>query len=269
MDWIGGGLRLWVVAREIHPEPAAQGDDPGRRDERVGRVPDAAPVRGGADDDLHDAALRRERPRRDDLDADDLHRHGGLLRASPARWRSCSAPASRSASTGNVLGLSLYDLFLGSLGIFAGLGVLMVIIIVFPALAHGVISPRGAVGRRRSRRIAARLEKLLAGIDEAHASVVRFNTPRGWLSLLLGHPPLRPVPRQQAARRLRGAPGHRRPRATSSTCCWCRRWSPSCSTSRRRRAPAASPSCSRPLVMSVYVPAGHDAALHAASGGPS
>ena len=45
MDWIGGGLRLWVVARHIHPEPAAQGDDPGRRHGRLGRLPHAAAIR--------------------------------------------------------------------------------------------------------------------------------------------------------------------------------------------------------------------------------
>ena len=37
MDWIGGGLRLWVVARHVHPEAVAQGDDPGRRHGRLGR----------------------------------------------------------------------------------------------------------------------------------------------------------------------------------------------------------------------------------------
>jgi hypothetical protein len=25
MDWIGGGIRLWVLAREIHPSPSFKG----------------------------------------------------------------------------------------------------------------------------------------------------------------------------------------------------------------------------------------------------
>jgi hypothetical protein len=85
---------------------------------------------------------------------------------------------------GDVLGLSLYDLFLGSLGIFAGLGVLMVIVIAFPKVARDFIHRVAEWVGRRSRRVAARLEKLREGIDEAHGSVVAFNTPRGWLSLL-------------------------------------------------------------------------------------
>jgi uncharacterized protein (TIRG00374 family) len=39
-----------------------------------------------------------------------------------------------------------------------------------------------AIGRR-STRVAQRLERLREGIDEAHASVVAFNSPRGWLAI--------------------------------------------------------------------------------------
>jgi uncharacterized protein (TIRG00374 family) len=87
-------------------------------------------------------------------------------------------------SKGDVLGLSLYDLFLGSLGIFGGLGVLLIVVIVFPQLARNAVHRLAVWAGRRSRRVEARLEKLLTGIDEAHASVVKFNTPRGWLSLV-------------------------------------------------------------------------------------
>jgi len=85
---------------------------------------------------------------------------------------------------GDVLGMSLYDLFLGTLGIFAGLGVLMVIVMVFPRVARNGIHRLAVWAGRRSKRIEARLEKLTIGIDEAHASVVKFNSPRGWLSLV-------------------------------------------------------------------------------------
>ncbi len=84
---------------------------------------------------------------------------------------------------GDVLGLTLYDLFLGSLGIFAGLGVLMVVIIVFPRLVRDLIHRLAERISRRSRRVAARLESLQSGIDHAHHSVVAFNSPRGWLAL--------------------------------------------------------------------------------------
>jgi glycosyltransferase 2 family protein len=85
---------------------------------------------------------------------------------------------------GNVLGLSLYDLFRGSLTIVGAIGVLMAFVMLFPAVVRDLIHRvAGAIGRR-SRRVADRLERLREGIDQAHESVVAFNSPRGWLSLL-------------------------------------------------------------------------------------
>ena len=84
---------------------------------------------------------------------------------------------------GNLLGLSLYDLFLGSLTIVAGIGLLMAIVIFFPRAVAGLIHRAAEAIGRRSRRVADRLERLQKGIDEAHASVVAFNSPRGWLAV--------------------------------------------------------------------------------------
>ena len=57
------------------------------------------------------------------------------------------------------------------------------VVVVFPQVARNGIHRLAVWVGRRSRRVEARLEKLLIGIDEAHASVAKFNTPRGWLSL--------------------------------------------------------------------------------------
>jgi uncharacterized protein (TIRG00374 family) len=86
--------------------------------------------------------------------------------------------------SGTVFGLSLYDLFLGSLGVFAGLGVLLVVVIVFPRLVRDFIHRLAESIGRRSTRVASKLEALRTGLDQAHESVVAFNTPRGWLALL-------------------------------------------------------------------------------------
>ena len=48
---------------------------------------------------------------------------------------------------GNVLGLSLYDLFLGSLTIIAGIGVLMAVVIFFPRFVRDLIHRVGGVDR--------------------------------------------------------------------------------------------------------------------------
>jgi uncharacterized protein (TIRG00374 family) len=87
---------------------------------------------------------------------------------------------------GDVLGLSLFDLFVGSLVVFGGLGVLLLVLILFPGIARDLIHRLADVLGRRSRRIAARLEELRGGIDQAHASLTAYNTPRGWLALGAG-----------------------------------------------------------------------------------
>jgi hypothetical protein len=84
---------------------------------------------------------------------------------------------------GNLLGLSLYDLFRGSLTIIGGIGVLMCIVIFFPRMVRDLIHRVAEAVGRRSRRVAERLERLRTGIDEAHASVIAFNSPEGWMSL--------------------------------------------------------------------------------------
>jgi uncharacterized protein (TIRG00374 family) len=84
---------------------------------------------------------------------------------------------------GNVLGLSLLDLFKGSMGIFAILGVLLLTVMVAPAMvSRGIHRIAEALGRR-SARVTARLEGLRSGIDQASDSMRAFNTPRGWLAL--------------------------------------------------------------------------------------
>src|SRR6185312_17314769 len=85
---------------------------------------------------------------------------------------------------GNVLGLSLYDLFLGSLTIIGAIGLLMAVVLFFPRLVRDLIHRLAEAIGRRSRRVADRLERLREGIDQAHASIVAFNSPKGWLSLL-------------------------------------------------------------------------------------
>jgi uncharacterized protein (TIRG00374 family) len=59
----------------------------------------------------------------------------------------------------------------------------MAVVIFFPHFVRNLIHKAAEAMGRRSRRVADRLERLREGIDQAHASVVAFNTPRGWLAL--------------------------------------------------------------------------------------
>jgi uncharacterized protein (TIRG00374 family) len=182
MDWIGGGLRIWVVARELHPNPPLKG-----MLLAGGMSAWAAyltPLQSGA------APMMIYTMRRYGVSVPVGMTTALITFIATIIFFGITGPlaivlgAGKSLGTkGDLLGLSLYDLFLGSLGVFATLGVLLIVVIVFPRLARDFIHRLAVWAGRRSKRIEARLEKLTAGIDDAHASVAKFNTPRGWLSL--------------------------------------------------------------------------------------
>lgn len=183
MDWIGGGLRLWVVAREIQPNPPLKG-----MILAGGMSAWAAyltPLQSGA------APMMIYTMRRFGISVPVAMTSTMMTFIATIAFFGITGPLAillgggqALGSKGDLLGLSLYDLFRGTLGVFAMLGALFVVVIVFPQLARNAIHRLAVWAGRRNRRIEDRLEKLLVGIDEAHASIVKFNSPRGWLSLV-------------------------------------------------------------------------------------
>jgi uncharacterized protein (TIRG00374 family) len=183
LDWIGGGLRLWVVTREVHPKPPLGG-----MILAGGMSAWAAyltPVQSGAGPMMIYTMKRSGVPVPVAMTSTLMTFVATVAFFAIAGPLAIVLGAGKALGTrGDVLGLSLYDLFLGSLGIFAGLGVVMVLVMAFPNLARGLIHRLTEWAGRRHRKVADRLERLRAGIDQAHASLERFNTPRGWLSLV-------------------------------------------------------------------------------------
>ena len=181
MDWLGGGFRLWIVARHIHPNPPLKG-----MVLAGGMSAWAAyltPLQSGA------GPMMMYTMRRFGVSLPVAVTSTLMTFIATVAFFAIAGPmavvfgAGKSlGDKGNVLGLSLYDLFLGSLGIFGVLGVLLVFVVFFPQLVRDLIHWIAQKFRRRQR-LAARMEKLILGLDEAHRSVVAFNTPRGWLAL--------------------------------------------------------------------------------------
>ncbi len=183
MDWIGGGLRLWVVARHIFPNPPLKGMLlAGGMGAWAAYV---TPLNSGAGPMTMYTMRRYGVPLPVAVTSTLMTFIATILFFGIAGPLAILFGAGRSLGTkGNVLGLSLYDLFLGSLGVVAGIGVLLIVIVVFPRFVASLIHRLAEAIGQRSRRVAERLEKLRVGIDEAHASVVAFNSPKGWLAIL-------------------------------------------------------------------------------------
>ena len=183
MDWIGGGLRLWVVARELMPRPPLKGLVlAGGMSAWAAYI---TPLQSGSAPMMMYTMRRYGIPLPVAATSALMGFVGTVAFFAIAGPLAIVAGAGRSlGERGNVLGLSLYDLFLGSLGVFAGLGVLLVAIMVFPRLVRDLLHRFAGWAAGRSERVAKRAEAIRAGLDEAHGHLVTLNTPRGWLAVL-------------------------------------------------------------------------------------
>src|SRR6266699_1941467 len=182
LDWFGGGTRLWVVARHVHPGVRW-------RDMVIAGGMSAwaaylTPFQTGAGPTMM-WVMRRAGVR--------------LPEARPSTFMTFVATvaffalagllaiymgAGRSLAERNVvLGITYYDLFRTSLTIFGILGVLMLVAIIFPVWLRDAVHWLATRAEHKSGRVAARIEQLREGIDRAHECLVAFGSPRGWLAL--------------------------------------------------------------------------------------
>ncbi len=182
MDWIGGGLRLWICSRHIHPNPSLKGCIlAGGMGAWAGFI---TPVNSGAGPMTMYTLRRYGIPLPVAVTSTFISFVSTVLFFAIAGPLALVFGAGKGlGQRGNVLGLSLYDLFLGSLTIVGTIGVLMGVVIFFPRFVAGLIHRAAEAIGRRSERVGQRLERLRRGIDEAHASVVAFNSVRGWIAI--------------------------------------------------------------------------------------
>jgi uncharacterized protein (TIRG00374 family) len=182
MDWVGGGLRLWVLARHVVPHPSLKGCIlAGGMGAWAAYI---TPFNSGAGPMTMYTMRRYGIPLPVAVTATLMSFIATIAFFGIAGPLAIAFGAGRSLGTkGHVLGLSLYDLFRGSLGVVAAIGLVLVTIVVFPRVIANVIHRVAAFAGRRSQRVADRLDRLTIGIEEAHGSVVAFNSPRGWAAL--------------------------------------------------------------------------------------
>lgn len=185
MDWIAGGLRHWVISRQVWPRARLRDMiTAGGMGAWAGYL---TPVHAGASPMMVYTMRRYGIPIPVGLTTILMSFITTVVFFAVAGPAAVVFGAGRSlGQKGDLLGLSLFDLFVGSLVVFGGLGVLLLILILFPGLARDLTHRLTDVLGRRSRRIAGRLEELRRGVDQAHTSVSSYNTPRGWLVLAGG-----------------------------------------------------------------------------------
>ena len=184
MDWVGGGLRLWVCTRYVHPGVRL-------RDMILAGGFGAwgaylTPFQTGSAPMTMWVMKRAGVPVPEALSSIFVTFIATVAFFAIAGPLAVFFGAGKSlAQHGLVLGITLYDLFKTSLTIFGIIGLLMLTAVVFPGMVKRLIERFAARIARRSPRAAERMAKLNSGVDRAHACMVAFGSPKGLLTLLL------------------------------------------------------------------------------------
>lgn len=189
LDWFGGGLRLWILARHVHPQASLKGSI------LAGGLNSWAsyltPSQTGGGPMMIYTLKRYGTPIPEAMISSLMSFVATVLFFAVAGPVAIFLGAGRSLEQHGVLGrtVTLYDLFQLSLGGFVGVGLLIVLLFIFPAVAKRALKVvLSRVASRGPPRLVRRLEGLQDGIDRSHECLVAFFRGRGWLSLAAAVP---------------------------------------------------------------------------------
>lgn len=184
MDWLGGGLRLWILARQVHPKPHLVGLFLAGGMGAWGSY--VTPLQAGSSPMTIYAMKRTGIPVPKAMPVVLMSFIATVIFFALSGPLALYFGAGRAlGSRGNLLGLSLLDLFRGSMTVFAVLAVVLITVMIAPKWVSGLVRRIAEALARRHDGMAKRLDGVRAGIDQAHESMRAFNTPRGWWSLFL------------------------------------------------------------------------------------
>ena len=186
LDWFGGGLRLYLLARHVYPQQSLKGAIlAGGLNTWASYI---TPSQTGGGPMMIYTLKRYGTPIPESMIAGLMSFVATVIFFAIAGPLAIVLGAGQSLREHGVLGeaLNLYDLFRLSLGGFVGIGLVMLFFFVFPHLARRLARwVVGMVSRRRgaSPKLTERLAALEEGIDRAHDAMVAFAHPRGLLAL--------------------------------------------------------------------------------------
>lgn len=186
-DWLGGGLRIWLLTKRVHrPTPfwgmvAAGG--------LTAWAAYLTPAQAGGGPVMIYTMRRYGVPLPEAMTSTLMSFLTTVIFFAIAGPLAVVFGAGRSLrSHGIVLGITVYDVFKGSAAMFLLIGVVMLVALGFPQmtarLLHAVI---GWLEEHRGERWAHRVESLRSGVDRMQDCVLAyFRTPAGLFQMLLG-----------------------------------------------------------------------------------
>ena len=184
LDWVGGGLRLWVLLRHVHPTKLKHCImSAGLNYWATLLTPSQA---GGGPVGIY-TLKRYGTPIPEGMIATFMSWVATLVFFMVAGPTAVALGAGGSLAEHGVLGqaISLNDLFRLALGGFIGVGVIVLLLIMFPGTARRLAqSFAGWLEDRGSEKLAAWVAQARDGIDRAHEAMVASFRGRGWIALL-------------------------------------------------------------------------------------
>jgi uncharacterized protein (TIRG00374 family) len=186
LDWFGGGLRLYVVARHLYREQSLSSAILAGGLNTWGAM--LTPSQTGGGPIMIYVLKRYGTPLPEAMISSLMTFIATVVFFALAGPVALVLGAGRSLSGYGVIGraFSLFDLFRLSLGGFLAIGLGIVVLIAFPGIArHLAAATRRVAERRGKTALAARIGEAEAGVDRAHAAVKQFATPTGLMASAL------------------------------------------------------------------------------------
>ena len=187
LDWFGGGVRIWVLARHVYPKTPFWGMVVAGGLSAWGSYLTPAQTGGGP---MMIYTMRRYGvPLPETLTSSLMDFIATVVFFAVAGPTAIILGAGHSLAKHGIplLNISLYDLFKASAGIWLAIGLLVFFTAAFPGAArrllHAIVD---WLGRHQRSWAAARVELLRSGVDRTHECVVAFFRGRGWIAMGLG-----------------------------------------------------------------------------------
>jgi uncharacterized protein (TIRG00374 family) len=187
LDWVGGGLRVWVLTRHVYPGITMRGAILAGGMTTWGSY--LTPLHSGGGPAMIYTLKRCGVPLPEAMISSLMTFVATVVFFSVAGPTALALGAGRSLEQHGILGqaFTLYDLFRLSLGAFLGITLVMLALFAFPAVAHRLAQAvANWLERRGSAGLAARVNALRDGVDRSHECLVAFFRGRGWAALAAG-----------------------------------------------------------------------------------
>ena len=184
LDWVGGGLRLWIITRHVYPRVTLLGSVVAGGLNTWGGF--LTPTQTGGGPLMIYALKRYGVPLPEAMISSLMTFVATVVFFAVAGPVALLLGAGRSLEQHGILGraFTLYDLFRLSLGAFIAIGLLMIALFVFPELGRRVGQRLvGWLERHGSPRLASRVNEMREGVDRSHQCLVAFFRGKGWAAL--------------------------------------------------------------------------------------